>query len=62
MDKNGIKGILAKYSPPLAPSQMDEIAEAIRSEWNKNEKQLKAELEKKSKSHHVTGSKRGRTR
>jgi len=54
VDKDGIKGILAKYSPPLAPSQMDEIAEAILSEWNKNEKQLKAELKKKSKSSRVT--------
>ena len=54
MDEDGIKGILAKYSPPLAPSQMDEIAEAILSEWNKNEKQLKAELKKKSKSSRVT--------
>ena len=26
MDKDTIKGILAKYSPPLSPSQMDEIA------------------------------------
>lgn len=62
MDKDGIKGILAKYNPPLSPSQMDEIAEAVVAEWSKTEKQLKAELEKKSKSHHVTGSKRGRTR
>ena len=61
MDKDTVKGILAKYSPPLSPGQMDEIAEAVVGEWNKNEKQLKAELKKKSKSHHVTGS-RGRTR
>jgi len=54
MDKHTIKGILAKYSPPLSPSQMDEIAEAILSEWNKTEKQLKAELERKSKSSGVT--------
>jgi hypothetical protein len=53
MDKHTVKGILAKYSPPLSPSQMDEIAEAILSEWNKNE-QLKAELKKKSKSSRMT--------
>ena len=60
MDKDTVKGILAKYSPPLSPSQMDEIAEAILSGWNKNEKQLKAKI-KKSRSHVVTG-RRGRTR
>jgi hypothetical protein len=54
MDKDGIKGILAKYSPPLSPGQMDEIAEAILSEWSKTEKQLKAEPEKKSKSSGMT--------
>jgi hypothetical protein len=54
MDKHTVKGILAKYSPPLSPSQMDEIAEAILSEWNKTEKQLKAELKKKSKSSRMT--------
>jgi len=54
MDKHTIKGILAKYSPPLSPSQMDEIAEAVMAEWSKTEKQLKAELEKKSKSSGMT--------
>jgi hypothetical protein len=29
MDKDTIKGILAKYSPPLSPGQMDEIADAF---------------------------------
>jgi len=29
MDKDTVKGILAKYSPPLSPGQMDEIAEAF---------------------------------
>ena len=61
MDKHTIKGILAKYSPPLSPGQMDEIAEAVVAEWSKTEKQLEAELKKKSRSHVVTGS-RGRTR
>jgi hypothetical protein len=54
MDKHTIKGILAKYSPPLSPGQMDEIAEAVVAEWSKTEKQLKAELKKKSKSSRVT--------
>ena len=54
MDKHTIKGILAKYSPPLSPGQMDEIAEAVMAEWSKTEKQLKAELKKKSKSSRVT--------
>lgn len=49
MDKDTILGVLAKCSPPLSPSQMDEIAEAVVSEWNKAVKQLKAEL-KPSKS------------
>ena len=62
MDETTIKGILAKYSPPLSPMQMDEIAEALLSEWDKAEKQLKAQLKKKSRSRSVTGSKRGRTR
>lgn len=53
MDKHTIKGILAKYSPPLSPGQMDEIAEAVVAEWSKTEKQLKAE-KKKSKSSRVT--------
>jgi len=61
MDKTTIKGILAKYSPPLSPGQMDEIAETVMAEWNKTEKQLKAELKAKSKSRVVTGH-RGRTR
>jgi len=54
MDKHTIKGILAKYSPPLSPEQMDEIAEAVMAEWSKTEKQLKAELKKKSKSSRMT--------
>ena len=54
MDKGTIKGILAKYSPPLSPTQMDEIAEAVVAEWNKTEKQLRAELGKKSKSSGMT--------
>ena len=29
MNETTIKGILAKYSPPLSPVQMDEIAFAI---------------------------------
>ena len=62
MDETTIKGILAKYSPPLSPGQMDDIAEAVMAEWNKTEKQLKAQLKPKSQSHVVTGSKRGRTR
>lgn len=49
-----IESVLAKYSPPLSPGQMDEIAEAVVAEWSKTEKHLKAELEKKSKSSHVT--------
>jgi len=49
VDKDTILGVLAKCSPPLSPSQMNEIAEAIMSEWNKAVKQLKAEL-KPSKS------------
>jgi hypothetical protein len=59
MDETTIKGILAKYSPPLSPGQIDEIAEAILSEWRKAEKQLKAQLKKKSKSFRVTRSRRG---
>jgi len=54
VDKHTIKGILAKYSPPLSPGQMDEIAEAVMAEWSKTEKQLKAQLKKKSKSSRVT--------
>ena len=54
MDEHTIKGILAKYSPPLSPGQMDEIAEAVMAEWSKTEKQLKAELKKKSKSSRMT--------
>jgi len=49
VDKDMISGVLAKYSPPLSPSQMNEIAETIMSEWNKAVKQLKAKL-KPSKS------------
>jgi len=54
VDKHTVKGILAKYSPPLSPGQMDEIAEAVVAEWSKTEKQLKVELEKKSKSSGMT--------
>jgi len=63
VDKDTILGVLAKYSPPLSPSQMDEVAEAIVSEWNKAVKQLKAELKpsksSRSRSKRVTGSKSG---
>ena len=67
MDKDTIKGILAKYSPPLAPSQMDEIAFEIA---NKSADEI-AEIskliqvpkfKKKSRSSRVTASSRGRTR
>jgi len=54
VDKHVVKGILAKYSPPLSPGQMDLIAEAVVAEWSKTEKQLKAELQKKSKSSGMT--------
>ena len=54
MDKDTVKGILAKYSPPLSPVQMDEIAEAVVAEWSKTEKPLKAELKRKSKSSRMT--------
>jgi hypothetical protein len=56
-----IKGILARWSPPLAPSQIDAIAEVLMGEWDKAEKTLKSELKTKSKSLAVTG-RRGRTR
>jgi len=62
VDKDTIKSILAKYSPPLSPTQIENIAEEILSEWSKAEKQLKAQLKPKSQSRVVTGSKRGRTR
>jgi hypothetical protein len=67
VDKDTIKGILAKYSPPLAPSQMDEAAFAIA---NKSADEI-AEISKliqvpkfktKSRSSRVTASRRGRTR
>jgi hypothetical protein len=67
VDKDTIKGILAKYSPPLSPSQMDEIAFAIA---NKSADEI-AEIskliqvpkfKKKSRSSRVTASSRGRTR
>ena len=54
MNEGMIRGILAKYSPPLSLGQMDEIAEAVVAEWDKAEKQLKAELKKKSKSSRMT--------
>lgn len=63
MDKDTILGVLAKYSPPLSPSQMDEIAESIMSEWNKAVKQLEAKLKpsksSRSRPKRVTGSKSG---
>jgi hypothetical protein len=71
MDETTIKGILARYSPPLSPRQMDEIAESVIAEWSKAEKllkavktakKLKAELKrrsKESKSSRMTRSKRG---
>jgi len=40
VNKDTIKGILAKYSPPLSPSQMDEIAETILSEWKAQLKKI----------------------
>jgi len=53
LDKDAIKGILAKYSPPLSPSQMDEIAEAIMYEWSLSftvpEAESKAETSKRSR-------------
>jgi hypothetical protein len=67
VDKDMIKGILAKYSPPLSPSQMDEIAFQIA---NKSADEI-AEISKliqvpkfktKSRSSRVTASSRGRTR
>lgn len=64
MDEDGIKGILAKYSPPLAPSQMDEIAFAIAKksadEIAEVAKLIPApEKKRKSKSPRMTRSKRG---
>ena len=50
MDKDTIKGILQRYVPPLSPSLVDEISEAIFSETKK-------ELQ----SQPVTASSRGRT-
>ena len=58
MDKHAIKGILAKYSPPLSPSQMDLIADAVMVEHLKDLKQLGAKLKpskpKRSQSSRVT--------
>jgi len=62
VDKSTIKGVLAKYSPPLSPSQMDEIAEAIMTAHLEDLKRLRHSKRKSSKSQNVTGSKRGRTR
>jgi hypothetical protein len=52
MDRHTIKGILAKYSPPLSPGQMDEIAEAIMYEWSLSftvPEEPKAETSKRSR-------------
>ena len=50
MDKHTIKGILAKFSPPLSPGQMDEIAEAflhaVRSERPKRARRKTKESKK----------------
>jgi hypothetical protein len=46
VDKDTVKGILAKYSPPLSPGQMDEIAEAIVYEWSQSLKVPAAETSK----------------
>lgn len=62
MDRDTILGILRRYSPPLTPTQTDEIAEAILSEWKKTARRLEAKLKAKSKSHVVTRSKRRRIR
>jgi len=75
VDKDTVKGILAKYSPPLSLSQMDEIAEGILKaegeEVSRSFGEIMAEAgvleskpsleKKKSKSLAVTG-RRGRTR
>jgi len=50
VDENTVKGILAKYSPPLSPGQMDEIAEAflhtVRSERAKRARRKTKESKK----------------
>lgn len=53
MDKDTVKGILAKYSPPLSPGQMDEIADAflhmLRSERAKRARRKTIKTAKKPK-------------
>jgi hypothetical protein len=51
MDKDAIKGILQRYIPPLSPSMIEEISEAIFNE-----------VEKESQSQQVAASSSGRTR
>jgi len=58
VDKHTVKGILAKYSPPLSPSQMDLIADAVIAEHLKDLKQLQAKFKpskpKRSQSSRMT--------
>lgn len=63
MDKHTIKGILAKYSPPLSPGQMDEIAEAIVYEWCQSLKVPATETSKpkRSRSPAKVKARQGRT-
>lgn len=53
MDKDTIKGILAKYSPPLSPGQMDMIADdflhMLRSERAKRARRKTKETAEKPK-------------
>jgi len=48
VDKDAVKGILAKYSPPLSPSQMDQLAEDILHEI-RSERAKRAAAKRKSK-------------
>lgn len=41
MDKDTVKSILAKYSPPLTPSQMDQIGDAVVTKHHKALKKVK---------------------
>ena len=49
MDKSKVVSILAPYSPPLAPSQVEAIATKIFSEMEKLAEVLKADFEAKLK-------------
>jgi len=62
VDKDTIKGILERYSPPLSPTLVDEIADAVISEHLKAVKELQTKVAKSSQSSRVTASRRGRTR